>query len=211
MSDYLDRLPEAMRDRGNSEAGEIEILDREPGDPTTGIVFENRWFMVVTDPVRFPDGRTGTYSRVIESAALGGHNGTVVVPLTEDAVGFVRIFRHATRSWEWELPRGFREPGLDGEANARNELLEETGLEAGSVRLVGRVNPNTGLFAGSIEVFVAQIARGEVHRAEASRSEAIREVRFVPLEELDEFLLDEVTCGLSLNAIFFAKLQGLLR
>ncbi|MGP3928192.1 hypothetical protein [Streptomyces sp. 8N616] len=74
------------------------------------MVYEDAYVMLLRDPVRFPDGRTGTY---IRSVSAMQEPGCVVLPLLGGEVVLLEHFRHATRSWHWEVPRGFG-PGWPG-------------------------------------------------------------------------------------------------
>ncbi|MCA9450316.1 MAG: hypothetical protein KC931_24550, partial [Candidatus Omnitrophica bacterium] len=77
MPSYLDRLPEHLRTAGDHSAGEIEILP--PGDdPAFGILYEDKYILLVRDRVRFPNGKEGGYLRIIYPAELtGGRAGPV--------------------------------------------------------------------------------------------------------------------------------------
>ena len=58
------------------------------------------------DPVRFPSGKLGTYLRILEPSALDGAAGVVLLPVRDNVIFLREVFRHATRRWELELPRG---------------------------------------------------------------------------------------------------------
>ncbi len=216
MPDYLARLPETLRRAGDSSQGEIEIIQAEQGqlsasdsETDTGIVFEDRWLMVVRDRVRFPDGKEGHYVRVVEKAQLHGVGGTVIVPLVDGCVVFVELFRHATRRWEWELPRGYQEPGLTAEQNARKETEEEIGVSAESLREIGRVTPNTGLLSSEVVVFAASLPSGASAQLKGQHSEAIRTVRCVPFDSIDTFAREHGRCAFSLSAMHWARAEGI--
>ena len=48
------------------------------------------------------------------------------------------LLGHATRFPRWDIPKGLLDPGENEEAAARRELLEETGLQAGSLLPLGQ-------------------------------------------------------------------------
>ncbi len=94
----------------------------------TGIVAEDAYWIWLRDPVRFPTGTMGTYGRIIWKSQLNGPVGVAVMPILPDGKIALNLnFRHATRSWEWELPRGARNEGESIEEAAQRELNEETG------------------------------------------------------------------------------------
>ncbi|TWU07951.1 NUDIX hydrolase [Stieleria varia] len=217
MTDYLDRLPEPLRILGNSDDGEIQIIatDRGQSDATdsnlkTGIVFEDRWLMVVRDQVRFPDQHEGHYVRIVEKAQLNKVGGTVIVPVVDGCIVFVELYRHATRRWEWELPRGYQEPGLTPEQNAMKETQEEIGVAAVSVSEIGRVTPNTGLLSSEVVVFAAMLPSGCIEQMRGEHREAIRSVLAVPFEEVDRFIQQNVRCGFSLSAMYWTRASGIM-
>src|SRR5262245_35313789 len=120
-------LPPDDAYRGRASEGEVEILS-EPGEveqaldaarrqlraqdlpeewADTGKVFEDQYVTLYRDPVRFPGGQLGTYLRISWSEKLG--NGVVILPRLNNSFVLTRHFRHATRAWHWEIPRGFGE------------------------------------------------------------------------------------------------------
>ena len=62
------------------------------------------------------------------------------------------IFRHATRRWELECPRGFRKSGMTAAETETQEIAEELGLEIEGMHYLGEINGNTGLLAGIAHV-----------------------------------------------------------
>ncbi|HEX2195970.1 MAG TPA: NUDIX domain-containing protein, partial [Actinomycetota bacterium] len=91
-----------------------------------GVVYEDEYVVLLRDAVAFPDGRLGTYIRMVGPRAEP--TGVAVLPIHDQKVVLVRHFRHATRSRHWEIPRGFWIEGLTGEQVARQELEEELGI-----------------------------------------------------------------------------------
>ncbi|KAB2347770.1 NUDIX hydrolase [Actinomadura rudentiformis] len=121
---------------------------------STGVVYEDPYLIVVRDAVRRPDGRLGTYVRTLPAS---GAAGAVVLPILDGQIVLVRHFRHATRTWQLEAPRGFGEPGMSMVDLARQELREEIGADSGSLVSVGRFRTNSGMAVDSVELFVAEI------------------------------------------------------
>lgn len=175
-NDYLQRLPEHLRNPGKQELGEIELL--LPDDSGTfGIVHEDNYIMLIKDRVRFPDGREGGYACLINQGELAGSSGVVMIPIWAGSVVFIRIFRHATRSWEWELPRGFHEAGLTEMENSRKEIREELGVDAATTRKIGDFNANSGLLTGLIGVYVVELSIFPSSGGNSQTAESITELR----------------------------------
>jgi ADP-ribose pyrophosphatase len=199
--DYLRRLPVWMRTPGDANSGEVQVLAPE-GDPQFGIRYEDPYILVIRDRVRFPDGREGGYVRLVNQGELDGSPGAVIVPVWSGCVVFIRIFRHATRSWEWELPRGFHEAGFSESSNAEKETREELGVGVVSVQHLGGFNANTGLLTGTIGAYAAELAANPLDSGTLEVAESIRDVRLVPLASLEEFIRQApVRCGISLAAL----------
>lgn len=162
---------------GNTEEGEIQILtDVEkifsleklmanrlktkhlpPSFASVGIVAEDQYFLWLRDAIRFPSGYEGTYDRIVQKAGKDLVPGAAVLIQLPDNTFVLNInFRHATRSWELELPRG----GWDKEESlldaARREVLEETGYQVDEPIFLGWVNPDSGILSSSVAVFFAR-------------------------------------------------------
>ena len=123
-----------------------------------GVLAEDQWFYILRDMVKFPDGRVGGYVRWInrKSEEGGGFN-SVLMCVQGNKVLMIRKFRHEDRNWSWEFPRGFGEPGLSAEKNARAELQEEIGVCNAKLTCLTKVKEGKGGTA----VFLAEIPKGQ--------------------------------------------------
>lgn len=178
----LAQLPERARSRGDSRRGEIEI------DPSCGgaeLLYEDRYVALLRDAVIFPDGRKGKYLRLVEKSSFGdGIAGVVVVPRVGESLVLVRTYRHPTRSWEIEFPRGFCDAGSTPEENARREGFEELGKELGRVELLGKVKTNSGLSSSEVLVYLAELDEAPEGVGQEAAKEAIERYVVVPRDEL---------------------------
>lgn len=109
-----------------------------------GVLVDDPWFWVIRDLVEFPDGRRIGYIRFVNRKSLEGGVNVVIFPMQGDKVLLLKHFRHDTRQWYWEFPRGFGEPGLTVEENVRKELQEETGLLPTKLVELGRCLESDG-------------------------------------------------------------------
>lgn len=208
MNDYLTNLPERLRTPGDHKSGEIEIISASDDEENIGLIYKDKYFTIVRDKVRFPNGGTGGYLRVINTQEVDDLSGTVMVPIWNDSIVFVNIFRHATRSWEWELPRGFQELNISVIENARNEIKEELGSDITELEKIGIITPNTGVLADRSSAFVVKLANW-ADTGDHGANEGIKRAKLVPFSDLPEFIANgPVTCGYSLAAILHAKLKG---
>jgi len=175
-------LPPSHAYRGETAKGEIE-LKADPSDPLP-VIFQNRYTIIVEDPVKFPGGKEGTYLRVFHPEELRGRNGTVMLPRYSGRYVLQRMFRHPVRAWELECPRGFAEPGLEAEENARKEIEEEMGVQVSSLRKLGDICPNTGLLATRAVVFLVELAAMPGEGGRDKDAEAIHSFKAFTKEEL---------------------------
>ena len=148
-----------------------------------GILAEDQWFYVLRDMVEFPDGKVGGYIRWInrKSKEGGGYN-VVLMCVQGDKVLMIRKFRHEDRKWKWEFPRGFGEPGLSAEKNARTELLEEIGVSNAKLTCLTKIKEGKGGTA----VFLAEIPKGQKITLEIH--EGIEKYRWVKMAKLEQIV-----------------------
>ncbi|HLV74715.1 ADP-ribose pyrophosphatase [Actinomadura hallensis] len=180
------------------------IVDGYPseGGPY-GVCYRDPYVTLLRDPVEFPDGRTGGYVRAVHS---GGHAGAAILAVFEGKVVLLRHFRHATRTWHWEIPRGFSQPGETPEQTARRELEEEIGAPARAVEFLGDFHADTGVAGSRAALFWAEVARPRASHPE----EGVERIEPVPPRRLGRMLDDgEITDSFTLGALLFAQRRGL--
>lgn len=214
LPNYLDQLPPSARYGGNAAAGEIEITTSgrasEPEEPgETGVVYEDRYILVVRDAVEFPSGAKGTYLRIFSRAGLDGPAGVVILAWRENQLALRRMFRHATRHWEIEAPRGARDGGSASRA-AEKELVEEIGLNARRLEHLGEIWPDTGLLSTSVVVFWAELEEGSPQPVPEDQ-EALGDLVFLDPESLrTEIRSGRLRDGVTLAALSLAIAHGKL-
>lgn len=170
-----------------------------------GIAYRDQYMTLLRDAVQFPDGSRGTYIRFVDWGE--GAAGVIVLPIYRGHVVLERHFRHATRTWHLELPRGFGTAGLSQEENARRELEEEIGAVVTRLESLGMVYPDSGASTENDALFYAEI---ESYTGPDAH-EAIDELELVTIEEFERRLRDgEITDGFTLIAYARAKLRNLL-
>ena len=146
----------------------------------TGVVYEDIYWSWRRDPVMFPSGAVGTYNRL----AWKNPAGVAVLPILPDGRIVLNLnFRHATRSWEWELPRGGALAGERGEDAARRELEEETGLKVEKFVSLGSMAADTGVLSSVVPIYVGWV--GSQGEARPEESEAIAGIRAFTFQELE--------------------------
>jgi 8-oxo-dGTP pyrophosphatase MutT (NUDIX family) len=146
------------------------------------LVYQNTFIKVFDDSVRFPDGSSGTYIRIV-----GQQSGLGVVIMAHHAglFGLVQTYRYALGESQWGFPRGFaHDENLD--TTVRGELMEELGLTALSASVLGVVTPDSGLLASKVAiVWVEAATNGGVPR-DTVEVEALRWVTQAEMANLIE-------------------------
>jgi 8-oxo-dGTP pyrophosphatase MutT (NUDIX family) len=148
------------------------------------IVYENRWMRLREDRTILPDGSAGLYA-VVEKAPSA-----LIIPLEDEHLWLVEQYRHPARARFWELPQGAWDDcsDPDGEALARGELAEETGLRAGRLERLGRLYFAYGVLDQTFEVWLAtDLRQGE--QALESTEQGLRVGRFA-IAEVEDMVVD---------------------
>lgn len=130
-----------------------------------GIIAEDCYWVWIRDAVIFPSGVFGTYDRLMWKSGYQGTPSVGILPLLSNKKIIVNVvYRHATRSWELELPRGCKKTGESEENAAVRELNEETGYHAARCSLLGTMAPDSGVLMSIIPIFCAEVKlSGEIH------------------------------------------------
>jgi len=209
--EYLSFLQKYPIPHGSYQAGEIEIAT----DPTViasieetqkarlikkgyseaqahefsrvEIVSEDQYWMWIRDGVIFPTGAKGTYDRLIWRGSLQGPVGVAVLPILPNGKIVLNLnYRHATRSWELELPRGLKKEKETLEEAALRELSEETGLEASLPLHLGSMTLDSGMLNSVVPVFLGKVLKEGL--SDQEYSEAIKGTLAFSKEEIKQGL-----------------------
>lgn len=185
---------------------------REAGHPEEwarpGLHYEDEYFRVLRDPVRFASGKLGMYVRIIPPAAAQGSAGAAMLPILGNGnVVLLNHYRHATRQRHIEIPRGFAEPGESCEAAARRELKEEIGSEDATWSPLGQMHTNTGLSSDFAHLFLARVKAWDPAKAKNEESEGLE----MPLAQFrSKIASGEITDSFTVAAWARAVASGLL-
>ena len=84
-------------------------------------------------------------------------SGVAILPIVDDSIGLVEIFRPALNKTLFEIPHGFIEPGETPEQACLRELAEETGIicQEDNITNLGLVAPDSGVIRGTVMLFLA--------------------------------------------------------
>jgi ADP-ribose pyrophosphatase len=174
-------------------------------DPAVGVLLDDPHLVVVREPVELTGGRRRTFVR-----SLAPHNtaGVVILARIGFDIALVRHFRHASRRWHLELPRGFGTTHMSPADDARRELREELGAEVTDLRHLGVVYADAGMHATATHLFYADAVR----RHEPDGDEGISDILLLAPAELAGLVADgAVDDSFTLAACARAAAQGLIR
>ncbi len=166
-----------------------------------GIAYKDQYARILRDAVRFPGGFLGTYIRFVGEE--DDPPGVIVLPFYQEQVLLIRHFRHATRTWHIEIPRGFGKKGFSSDENARREVEEEIGATISRLVPLGPMYPDAAASTECDALFFAEVAS----YGQGEEEEAITEILPTSVAMIRE---NEITDGFTLAAYARAKAQGLL-
>lgn len=154
------RPPEATRESAVSDRHDFATLDSR-------VVYQGAILALKLDSVAMPGGRTA------EREVIEHHGAVAVVALdAEDRIVMISQYRHPLGRRLLELPAGLLdEPGEDPVDAVKREMLEETGLAAGTVSLLVDVAASPGFTDETVRIFVAEDL-SEADRPDARDEEA---------------------------------------
>jgi 8-oxo-dGTP pyrophosphatase MutT (NUDIX family) len=124
----------------------------------------------------------------------------------QDCFVLVRQFRPGAGKLSLEFPGGLMDPGEDPPTAAARELREETGYSPGSIRVIGKTNPNPAFMTNTMYTFFAQDLTLS-HDLDLDDDEYLEPV-LVPIDDIlagkvEEFLVN----GIMLIALGWYKLE----
>jgi len=131
---------------------------------------------------------------------------SVIARMVDGEFVLVRQFRPAVGMQTLELVGGHVEAGQTPEEAARNELLEETGIVAGRLELLGTMKSDTGRLENSTWCFLAEnLGRPATQRTEPGVEIVVYSGSLAELMDEKDFC-----CALNVAALALALRHGKL-
>ena len=167
------------------------------------LVYRGPVFWVTSERVLEPSG-----VRVLREVVR--HTGSVVVLATmedqrETHVLLERQYRHAAKSYLWELPAGRIDEGERALAAAKRELLEETGYTARHWKKILKFYASPGFVAEPMTVFWARGLKAGPAQPEADE---VIEQHLVPLSKaLRMVLRGTIRDAKTISSVLWLALQ----
>ena len=137
-------------------------------------------FEVIVDEVTLPNGDEKTFSY------LQFAKGVCILPITIDHdILCLKQYRHALKSWQWELPAGAIDPSDPSPLDtAKRELEEETGYSAEHWLELGSFYPSPGSTSEEIFLFAAAGLTPTSQQLENSEQIEVQKVSMKKLKSL---------------------------
>jgi ADP-ribose pyrophosphatase len=189
-------------EHAQAEAKRVRLHEGLPADDVrVGVLAEDPFLLVLRDAVKFADGSYGLYNRLIVPS------GAAILPVHDGRIVLLHRFRHGTRAWHLEAPRGSFSGEGTHEDEARRELREEVGAAATEMIDLGALHSTTGCLDEAHHLYMARIDGIGV----PDRHEAIVELCSFTVDDTAKNIADgTITDGPTLALFLRARLRGLL-
>ncbi|HET8927905.1 MAG TPA: NUDIX hydrolase [Microbacterium sp.] len=162
---------------------EDELVAITPSRSET--VYEGRVWNILRDEVPY-DGHT-----IVREYT--DHPGAVAILALDDAdrVLLIKQYRHPVRARDWEIPAGLLDVSGEGAlVSAQRELAEEADLAAARWDVLAEFYTTPGGSDEAIRIYLARDLSATPDAFDRYAEEADIEVRWVPLDELVDAILD---------------------
>jgi 8-oxo-dGTP pyrophosphatase MutT (NUDIX family) len=92
-----------------------------------------------------------------------GISGVAILPVKDNRIGLVNVYRHPVAEYGWEVPRGFIDKDETARGAAKRELQEETGLicKIKELEELATISPEPGIISAKIILYKANIINSE--------------------------------------------------
>ena len=168
------------------------------------VVYRSPWLILREDNVIRPDGAEGIYGVVEIPFSCG-----VVALDGDNQIALVSQWRYVHAKLSLEIPTGGSAEGETPLAAAKRELIEETGLTAGSWTPLGTVDNSNGVTTDVAHMFVARDLKSG---APVPQGDERVELRWMPFAgAVRSVLTGGITESVSVAAILKAELLGTAR
>lgn len=168
---------------------------------STKPIFDGKIISLQVDTVRLPNGETATREIVKHPGAVA------VLALLGDKMLVVEQFRKPFDKNLVEIPAGKLDRGEEPLTAAIRELAEETGYDAGQIRLIHSFYTSPGFADELIHLYLAEnLVAGEAHLDE----DEFLDCSAISLEEAEQYIADgRIGDAKTIMAVYAWKLYRL--
>ena len=136
-------------------------------------IYDGRVFKLVRENVTLENGTT-TDMEFIEHPGAAA-----VIPLLDDSrIVLLKQYRHALKTYIWEIPAGTLDPHEKIIDCAKRELIEETGYSASGWHKLGEITPVPGYSNERIHIYLATELQPAEQHLDADEVIQVQEVEF---------------------------------
>jgi 8-oxo-dGTP pyrophosphatase MutT (NUDIX family) len=173
-----------------------ELLSEEELSPS-------KWFPLFRHQVKLPNGHIMDDYYISKLGDV-----SMVIPVTEEGdFIFVRQYKHGIREITLEFPAGLVEPGSTPLCTAYSELLQETGIKANNIVLLGELRTMPSKNFAKLYGFVAKNAKiTEPQRLDIS--EEIEVISLSPSQVEEKIMSGEINCSDTVALYTLYKLKS---
>ena len=167
------------------------------GDVKT--LYAGRVITLNLEQVRLPNGQ------VCELEIVHHPGGVAIIAVDQQQrICLLRQHRHAVGGWLWEIPAGKREPGEAAELTAARELMEEAGMQAGDLQLLGHIVPSPGMLT---EIVYLYLATDLTPVAQSHEEHEVIEVHWFGKQQIEEMVkAGDIYDAKTVSALYFWSL-----
>jgi 8-oxo-dGTP pyrophosphatase MutT (NUDIX family) len=159
------------------------------------------WVEIIEREVEFKPGASAeTYHAISQPDYVA-----VVARTPDGMIPIVRQFRPAVEGFTWELPAGMADEGETPAECCRRELLEETGLTARAVHILGSYSPCTARLSNRIHSFFVDAGPYDGSKVP---DDGVEHKLVTPHELSALILAGEFALQLHIGALLLAGMRG---
>ena len=161
-------------------------------------IYEGRVFELVRENVTLENGTTTDVEYIEHPGAAA------MVPFWDDnRIVLLKQYRHALKSYIWEIPAGTLDPREEIIDCAKRELVEETGYSAGQWHKLGEITPVPGYSDERIHIYLARQLQPAAQDLDADEVIQVQKVDFS--KALEMIGKGEIQDAKSIAGLFMAS------
>lgn len=149
----------------------------------TQIVKQGR-FTIVQDAVKIGD-------RIMNYDYIKVNEGVCILAICDGKIVVQKQYRYPLKSWQWELPGGFIDPGETPQDAAIRELKEETGYSCARIESLGSFYPSFGSTDEKIHLFLVECG---MRQTKAMEPGEIIENFLMTIEDFEKLIRQDLFC-----------------
>ena len=137
------------------------------------IVYQGKVFELIRENITLENGTTTDVEFIEHPGAAA------IIPFLDDSrIVLLKQYRHALKTYIWEIPAGTLDPQEEIISCAKRELIEETGYSASGWQKLGAITPVPGYSDERIHIYLATELQPADQNLDADEVIQVQEVEF---------------------------------